>query len=50
MLRRVLPMVEEGFFLGLDPWPNVDVDMDFFGLLPPTIVLQNSAFRLLGRK
>ena len=37
MPRRVLPMAEEWFFLGLGPWFNVDVDMDFFGLLPPTI-------------
>ena len=28
MQRRVLPMADEGFFLGLGPWPNVDIDMD----------------------
>ena len=32
-LRRVLPMAEEGFFLGLGPWPNVDIDMGV--LYPP---------------
>ena len=25
----ILPVAEEGFFLGLGPWPNVDVDMGF---------------------
>ena len=50
MPRRVLPMAEEGFFPGLGPWPNVDVDMDLFGLLPPIITPQNPAVRLLGRR
>ena len=25
--ERILPMAEEGFFLGLGPWPNVYIDM-----------------------
>ena len=28
-------MVEEGFFLGLDPWPNVDIDMGLRVFYPP---------------
>ena len=31
-------MAEEGFFLGLGPWLNVDIDMDlwvFYPLPPP---------------
>ena len=35
--RRVLPMAEEGFFLELGPWPNVDIDMGFSVLYPPHI-------------
>ena len=42
--RRVLPMAEEGlflptteegFFLGLGLWPNVDIDMGLLVFYPP---------------
>ena len=48
MLRRVLPMADKGFFLGLGPWPNVDIDMDLLVFYPPpTIAPQNPAVQLL---
>ena len=30
-----LPMTEEGFFLGLGLWPNVDIDMGLLVFYPP---------------
>ena len=33
--RRVLPMAEEGFFLGLGPCPNIDIDMGLLVFYPP---------------
>ena len=29
------PMVEEGFFLKLGPWPSVDIDMGLLVFYPP---------------
>ena len=29
-----LPMIEEGFFLGLGPWPNVDIDVGLLVFYP----------------
>ena len=29
------PMAEEGFFLGLDPWPSVDINMGLLVFYPP---------------
>ena len=37
----VLPMAEEGFFLGLGPWPNVDIDMGFPVFYPPQSSILN---------
>ena len=28
-------MAEEGFFLGLGPWPSVDIDMGLLAFYPP---------------
>ena len=48
MPRRILPMAEEGlslpmtkerFFLGLGPWPNVDIDMDLLVFYPHNIYI-----------
>ena len=30
-----LPMTEDGFFLGLGPWPSVDIDMGLLVFYPP---------------
>ena len=35
MPRRILPMAEEGLFLGLGPWPNVGIDMGLLVFYPP---------------
>ena len=34
-LSSTTSMAEEGFFLGLGPWPNVDIDMGFPVFYPP---------------
>ena len=34
-------MAEEGFFLGQDPWPNVDIDMDLLVFYPPQKVFKS---------
>ena len=33
-MAEKVPMAEEEFFFGLDPWPNVDIDMGFPVLYP----------------
>ena len=32
------PMAEEGFFLGLGPWPNVDINMGILVFYPPQYI------------
>ena len=34
MLRRILTMAKEGFFLGLGPRPNADIDMGLGSFTP----------------
>ena len=36
-------MAEEGFFLGLDPWPNVDIDMGLRVFYPPQYLFMGNA-------
>jgi len=35
-------MAEEGFFLGLGPWPSIDIDMSLLVFYPP----QNLSMKL----
>ena len=35
MPRRILPMAEEGLFLGLGPWPNVGINVGLLVFYPP---------------
>ena len=47
---RVLPMTEEGFFLGLGPWPNVYIGIGPLVCYPPQnpyIVLRNENYEFV---
>ena len=37
-------MAEEGFFLGLGPWPFVDINMDLLVFYPPQFYIYLSDF------
>ena len=42
-------MAKKGFFHGLGPWPNIDIETVLLLFYPPKIAPQNPTVRLLGQ-